>query len=190
MAKNYLRAITGTEAFCRSAGVGRRQPSRVKSQYVPQRLPGFENGRIDQVMVGEIIGWRWWKMINGELFTFNGSRPVPIGPFEADFPARGGMTAFKRREDAERMFATLSARWTPYPRAITFQNELPADAPRVAPDAYCLGSVELWGAIHEYERGYLGQFVCVRSVDRIVGRLFEQESAAVASLQKRYLGIA
>jgi hypothetical protein len=106
------------------------------------------------------------------------------------FPARGGMAAFKRREDAERMFATLSAGWTPYPRAITFQSELPADAPRVAPDAYCLGSVELWGAIHEYECGYLGQFVCVRSVDRIVGRLFQQEAAAVASLQKRYLCIS
>ena len=140
-------------------------------------------------MVGEIVGWRWWKVINGKLFTLNGSRPVPIGPFEADFPAGGGMAAFKRPEDAERMFATLSARWTPYPRAITFQSELPANAPRVAPDAYCLGSVELWGAIHEYERGYLGQFVCVTSIDRMVSRLFEQEAGALASLRKGYLCI-
>ena len=138
-------------------------------------------------MVGEIVGWRWWKVINGKLFTLNGSRPIPIGPFQADFPARGGMAAFKQRDDAERMFATLSARWTPYPRAITFQSELPADAPRVAPDAYCLGSVELWGAIHEYERGYLGQFVCVSSVDRIIGPMSEPEAAAtLAFLQKRY----
>lgn len=187
MAEDYLRAITGTGAFCRSAGAGHRQPSRVKPRYAPQRLPGFENGRIDQVMVGEIGGWRWWKVINGKLFTLNGSRPVPIGPFEADFPTGGGMAAFKRREDAERMFATLSARWTPYPRAITFQSELPADAPRVAPDAYCLGSVELWGAIHEYERGYLGQFVCVSSVDRIIGPMSEPEAAVtLAFLQKRY----
>jgi len=173
-------------------GSPRSSPKRVREKvpHPPQHLPGFENGRIDQIVLGEIIGWRWWKVIDGGLFTFNGFKPIPNGPFEADFPARGGMAAFKRREVAERMFATLSARWTPYPRAITFQNELPADAPRVAPDAYCLGSVELWGAIHEYERGYLGQFVCVRSVDHIGGRLFEQEAAAVASLQKRYLCIS
>jgi hypothetical protein len=85
------------------------------------------------------------------------------------------------------MFATLSARWTPYPRAITFQSELPADAPRVAPDAYRLGLLELWGAVHEYERGYLGQFVCVRSADRITGPMSEPEAAAIlASLQRRY----
>lgn len=190
MAEDYLRDITRTGGFCQSAGAGHRQPGRVKTQYAPQRLPGFENGRIDQVMVGEIVGWRWWKVINGKLFTLNGSRPVPIGPFEADFPAGGGMAALKRREDAERMFATLSARWTPYPRAITFQSELPAEAPRAAPDAYCLGSVELWGAIHEYERGYLGQFACVTSIDRIVSRLFEQEAGALASLQKGYLCIS
>jgi hypothetical protein len=190
MAEDYLRAITGTDAFCRSAGAGHGQLRGVKPQYAPQRLPGFENGRIDQVIVGEIVGWRWWKVINGELFTLNGSRPVPIGPFEAEFPARGGMVAFKRREVAERIFDELSAKWTLYPKAITFQSELPTSAPRVAPDAYCLGSVELWGSIHEYSRGYLGQFVCVRSVDRIVGRLFGREAAALATLQKKYLCIS
>jgi hypothetical protein len=151
-------------------------------------LPGFEGGRIDQVVVGEIIGWRWWKVVDGGLFTLNGSRPVPAGPFEADFPERGGLLAFKRRDDAERVFAALSAKWTPYPRAITFQSELPAEALRVAPDAYCLGSVELWGAVHQYELGYLSQFVCVISADRIIGPMSEPAAAAtLASLHKRYI---
>jgi hypothetical protein len=157
----------------------------------PPRLPGFESGRIEKVGGGELTSWRWWKVIDGGLFTFNGARPVPAGPFAADFPERGGMAAFKRREDAERMFAALSAKSTPYPRAITFQSELPAAAPRVAPDAYCLGSVELWGAVHEYERGYLGQFVCVTSVDRFVGKLSVPGAAAIlAALRQRYLRVS
>jgi hypothetical protein len=174
------------EAFCRSAGSSPRSLGQrtTEPQYRPQRLPGFESGRIDQVTVGEIVGWRWWKVIDGGLFAFNGSRPVPSGPFEADFPARGGIVAFKRREDAERMFDELSAKWKPYPQAITFQRELPAGAPRLAPDAYCLGSVELWGSVYEYKRGYLGQFICVRSIDHVFGGLPEHH--VLASLKKRY----
>jgi hypothetical protein len=94
------------------------------------------------------------------------------------------MVAFKRREDAERMFDEMRAKWAAYPRAVTFQCELPADAPRVAPDAYCLGSVELWGTVYEYNRGYLGQFISVRSVDQVVGGVPERQ--ALASLQERY----
>jgi hypothetical protein len=186
MAEHNPRAASGPEAFCRSAGVP--QPSfgqaSAKPQYPPQRLPGFESGRIDQVTVGEIIGWRWWKVIDARLFTFNCSKPVPSGPFEVDFPTRGGMVAFKRREDAERMFEEMRAKWAPYPKAVSFQSELPVGAPRVAPDSYCLGSIELWGSVYEYERGYLGQFVCVRSVDHVVGTLPERH--ALASLHERY----
>jgi hypothetical protein len=186
MAEDNSCPVNRVEAFCRSAG--RSPPSHgrggVKNQFPPQRLPGFELGRIDQVTLGEIVGWRWWKVIDGGLFTFNGFRPVPSGPFEADFPSRGGMVAFKRREDAERMFDEMSAKWTPYPKAITFQSELPAGAPRVAPDAYCLGSVELWGSVHEYKRGYLGQFISIRSVDRVVGGIPEDQTLAL--LKKGY----
>jgi hypothetical protein len=190
MAADTFRETTGADAFCRSAGSPRSSRKRVREKvpHPPQHLPGFENGRIDQIVLGEIIGWRWWKVIDGGLFTFNGFKPIPNGPFEADFPQRGGMAAFKRRDDAERVFTALSAKWTPYSRAITFQSELPAGAPRVAPDVYCLGSVELWGAVHQYELGYLGQFVCVRSVDWIIGPISEPEAAAsLASLQQRYL---
>jgi hypothetical protein len=143
------------------------------------------------VIVGEIIGWRWWKVIDGGLFTFNGFKPIPKGPFEVDFPQRGGMAAFRRRDAAERMFASLTAKWPSYPKAVTFQSELPAGAPRVVPDAHCLGSIELWGTVHEYKRGFLGQFVCVKSVDRIAGTLSAQgAAAALAALQKRYLRIS
>jgi len=179
--------VRATDAFCRSA---RSPPQRLvytEDVHQPQRLPGFESGRLDQILVGELIGWRWWKVVDSGLLTFNGSRPVPTGPFEADFPECGGLLAFKRRDDAESAFVALSARWTPYPGAVTWQSQLPLWAPRVAPDAYCLGSVELWGAVHEYERGYLGQFACVTSVDRIVSPTSEPEaSVALASLCKRY----
>jgi hypothetical protein len=186
MAEENRPAVTWGEAFCRSAGLSSSSQgqARAKPLYPPQRLPGFESGRIDQVTVGEIVGWRWWKIIDGGLFTFNGSRPVPNGPFEADFPTRGGMVALKRREDAERMFDQMRAKWAPYPKAVTFQSELPAGAPRIAPDAYCLGSVELWGSVHEYKRGYLGQFACVRSVDRVVGAVPGQHT--LASIEERY----
>jgi hypothetical protein len=185
MTANTFRGTTGDNAFCRSAGSQKRGRERVP--YPPQHLPGFENGKIDRVVLGELKGWRWWKVIDGGLFTLNGSRPVPTGPFEADFSERGGMAAFKHRYAAERMFAALSANWAPRAEAVSFQSELPAGAPRVAPDAYCLGSVELWGAVHEYVGGYLGQFVCVGSADRIIGPMSEREAAATsASLQKRY----
>jgi hypothetical protein len=157
---------------------------RAKNPNIRRNVCPVSRGRIDQVTVGEIVGWRWWKVIDGGLFTFNGSRPVPSGPFEADFPSRGGIVAFKRHDDAERMFDEMSAKWTPFPQAITFQSELPAGAPRVAPDAYCLGSVELWGSVYEYKRGYLGQFVCVRSVDRVVGGLPEHQ--VIALIKTRY----
>jgi hypothetical protein len=189
MAEVNRPAVVRGKAFCRSAGLSSpsQGQARAKPLYPLQRLPGFESGRIDQVIVGEIVGWRWWKVIDGGLYTFNGSKPVPNGPFEADFPTRGGMVALKRRQDAERMFDEMSARWAPYPKAVTFQSELPAGAPRVAPDAYCLGSVELWGSVYEYKRGYLGQFVCVRSIDQVVGGLPERR--ALASLQERYPSI-
>jgi hypothetical protein len=45
-------------------------------------------------------------------------------------------------------------------------------------------------ATHQYERGYLGQFVCVKSVDRTVGRRFEQEAAALASVQRKHLRVS
>jgi hypothetical protein len=46
----------------------------------------------------------------------------------------------------------------------------------------------LWGAVHEDERGYLGQFVCVSSADRITGPMSEPEAAiTLASLHKRYI---
>lgn len=189
MPEHAFRGAARANAFCRSAGSSRPSQMRVreKAPHPPQHLPGFESGRIDQIVVGEFIGWRWWKVIDGGLLTLNGSRPVVSGPFEAEFPERGGMAAFKRRADAESMFAALRAKWTLYPKAITFQSELLAEAPRVAPDAYCLGSVELWGAVHEYERGYLGQFVCVSSADRIIGPMSELEAAAtLASLTNRY----
>jgi len=190
MAEDNSRGVNRAESFCRSAGASptSRRPANAKPQYPPQRLPGFESGRIDQVTVGEVVGWRWWKVIDGGLFTFNGSRPVPSGPFEAEFSSRGSMAAFKRRDDAERMFDEMSAKWTPYPRAVTFQNELPVGAPRVAPDAYCLGAVELWGTVYEYQRGYLGQFVCVKSVDRVVGSLSEYQALALLKIKYPRLG--
>jgi hypothetical protein len=150
MAEDAFRGAIGADAFCRSAGAAPPSQRRVHptGPYSPQRLPGFADGRIDRVIVGEIIGWRWWKVIDGGLFTFNGFKPIPKGPFEVDFPQRGGMAAFQRRGAAERMFAALTAKWPSYPKAVTFQSELPAGAPRVAPDAYCLGSIELWGTVH------------------------------------------
>lgn len=163
-----------SRAMCPSTVSAARLMRRLPSQ----RLPGFESGTIDEIRVGEVLGWRWWKIIDHGLLTLNGSEPVPSGPFEADFPSRGGIVAFKRREDAERMFEDMSAEWDP--NAVTFQTNLPAGSPRVAPDAYCLGSVELWGSVYEYERGYLGQFVCVRSVDVIVG------DASLGALRERY----
>ena len=163
-----------TSATCRSPG----SSSRLTHRYPPQRLPGFESGAVDEVRLGEIFGWRWRKVIDDGLLTLNGSEPVPSGPFEANFPSRGGIVAFKQREDAERMFEEMSASWDP--NAVTFQSELPAGAPRVAPDGYCLGSVELWGSVYEYERGYLGQFACVRSVDVIIG------NACLAALREKY----
>jgi hypothetical protein len=186
MAEENRSAMAWREAFCRSAGLSSlsQGQARAKPLYPLQRLPGFESGHIDQVTVGEIVGWRWWKIIDGGLFTFNGSRPVPNGPFEADFPMRGGIVALKRREDAERTFDEMRAKWVPYPKAVTFQSELPAGAPRVAPDAYCLGSVELWASVYEYKRGYLGQFACVRSVDHAVGILPEKQ--ILTSLHERY----
>lgn len=190
MAANTFRRTTGADAFCQSGGSPRSSEKRVRERvpHPPQHLPGFESGHIDRILLGEIIGWRWWKMIDGGLFTLNGSKPVPTGPFEVDFPERGGMAAFKHLHAAECMFAGLSANWAPRVKAVTFQSELPAGAPRVAPDAYCLGSVELWGAVHEYERGYLGQFVCVNSADRIIGPMSELEAAAtLASLYNRYI---
>ena len=162
------------KAMCRSAG---SIPS-IRPNFPPQRLPGFEAGLIDEVRVGEIFGWRWWKVIDGGLLTLNGSAPVPSGPFQANFASRGGIVAFKRREDAERMFEDMRAAWDP--NAVTFQTDLPPGAPRVAPDAYCLGSIDLWGAVYEYARGYIGQFVCVRSVDLIIGNV------SATSLEQRY----
>jgi hypothetical protein len=112
------------------------------------------------------------------LVTFNACTPVPDEPFEVDFPTRGGMAAFKRREDAESMFDKMRAAWNP--SAVTFQSQLPPEAPRVAPDAYCLGSVELWGSVYEYERGYLGQFASVRSLNAVFG------DASLTPLRERY----
>src|ERR1700740_2560306 len=49
------------------------------------------------------------------------------------------------------------------------------------------GAMELGGSGYEYKRGYLGQFVCVRSIDQVVGGLPERQ--ALASLWERYPSI-
>ena len=92
MAEDNSCPVNRVEAFCRSAG--RSPPSRgrggVKNEFPPQRLPGFELGRIDQVTLGEIVGWRWWKVIDGGSLHLTASDPFQAGLSRRIFRRVGG----------------------------------------------------------------------------------------------------
>lgn len=97
------------------------------------------------VRAGEIVGWRAWEMGSGCLRSLVVTSTIwqPNGIIKGNpgikspyYPLYEGIYAFKTEAQALNLF-----------------HEYP-----YAPSNYVVGTVELWGEVHEHENGYRAQY--------------------------------
>ena len=97
------------------------------------------------IRVGEIIGWRCWKVLSGWLYSWTNDEcewePGEYVEAHEIGPRVGqGVHAFKTRRAA---------------LAYTVNSATP----------WAVGRVALWGQIYEFEKGWHGEFAKVHSLD-------------------------
>jgi hypothetical protein len=95
------------------------------------------------ITVGELVGWRVWRLENGYLRSYSADyRWLPGHPARGEITdyGGGGIWAFK---DPHRAHAKASG------------------------GLYVTGSVWLWGEIIEHADGYRGEYAAIRSLDAI-----------------------
>lgn len=121
----------------------------------PEPEPIIENCGI---RLGEIIGWRAWRVIDGKLVSFVMSYPwFPGEPMVGDVNAtawgsfRTGVYALRSAETARRMIMEhVSA-------CIYIGGDL----------SVVLGRVSLWGEVVEHQGGYRAEFAKPHSLDEM-----------------------
>jgi hypothetical protein len=115
-----------------------------------------------RIRAGEIIGWRFWKLCNGLLYSVFASYAWRPGVFErssskrCEFRNLGyykfrddnnlGYHAFRDKERATRE-AFFHACWSPC----------------------VIGSVAMWGEVIEHQHGWRSEYAAVQSITEITG---------------------
>ena len=110
-----------------------------------------------RIRAGEIIGWRFWKLCNGLLYSVFASYTWRPGVFERSSCKQCefknlvlrdnlGYHAFRDKEQAERE-TSIHARWWPC----------------------VIGSVAMWGEVIEHQHGWRSEYAAVRSITKITG---------------------
>lgn len=147
-------------------------PAVTTTLYQPPAYPAIEDAGI---RAGEIIGYRCWKLENGDQLRSiymgtiwmpgeTGQTSVPLNPYGGS-----GFYAFKTLEDVKCEF----------PRGHLYTHQL------------IYGEVALWGQVYEHERGYRAE--CVR-ITRIIevdledkfGRLRFWKPDTLTRLRRKY----
>jgi hypothetical protein len=156
---NYLGAGYGehrradAQTSCDSAGSSDTGHHRTEPLLITgDRTTDAALGELS-IRAGEIIGWRFWKLHNGLLYSV--FVPYTWRPGVLERASRKepgsynfGYHAFKDIEQAERE-ASMYAHW--WPSAV--------------------GSVAMWGEVIEHQHGWRSEYAAVRSIIKITGAL-------------------
>jgi len=131
-----------------------------------------------RIRAGEIIGWRFWKLYNGLLFSVFASYSWPPGVFErssakqCEFKNLGyhvfkdnlGYHAYRDKEQAK-YEALLHACWSPC----------------------VIGSVAMWGEVIEHQHGWRSEYAAVQSITEITGDIsFWSKQWLLQELREKY----
>ena len=118
---------------------------------------------------GEIIGWRFWKLRDGLLYSVFVPYPWRPGVFERSSSKQWGFKnlgyhAFRDKEQAERE-AIKHACWSPA----------------------VIGSVAMWGEVIEHQHGWRSEYAAVRSLIKITGETdFSSKQRLLLDLREKY----
>ena len=124
-----------------------------------------------RIRAGEIIGWRFWKLCNGLLYSVFVPYTWPPGVFERSSSKQGGFKnpgyhAFRDKEQAERQVSTFAA-YKGWPCVI--------------------GSVAMWGEVIEHQHGWRSEYAAVQSIIKIKGDFgFWSRQRLLHELRERY----
>jgi hypothetical protein len=122
-----------------------------------------------RIRAGEIIGWRYWKLHNGLLYSVFVPYAWRPGVFERASPKQPGpynfgYHAFREIEQAQR-------------EALLFDYWWPS----------VVGSVAMWGEVIEHQYGWRSEYAAVRSIIKITGGVrFWIKHSSLQELRKRY----
>jgi hypothetical protein len=123
-----------------------------------------------RIRAGEIIGWRFWKLCNGLLYSVFIPYTWHPGIFERSSSKQDGFKnpgyhAFKDKEQAESEASIHFAHWSPS----------------------VVGSVAMWGEVIEHEHGWRSEYAAVRSITKITGDLsFLSKHWLLLELREKY----
>ena len=124
-----------------------------------------------RIRAGEIIGWRFWKLCNGLLYSVIVPYTWYPGEFERSTSKQGGYFnfnpgyhAFRHKEQAERE-AFMHACWWPA----------------------VIGSVAMWGEVIEHQYGWRSEYAAVQSIIEITGAIgFWNNQRLLQDLREKY----
>jgi hypothetical protein len=122
-----------------------------------------------RIRAGEIIGWRFWKLRNGLLYSVFVAYTWRPGVFERSSSKQSGFKnpgyyAFKDKEQAEHEASIHAYGWP-----------------------FAFGSVAMWGEVIEHERGWRSEYAAVRSIVKITGDIpFLRENWLLLELREKY----
>ena len=124
-----------------------------------------------RIRAGEIIGWRFWKLRDGLLYSVFIPHAWHPGVFERSSSKQSGFKnpgyrAFRDKEQAVReVSAHTYWTWTPF----------------------VIGSVAMWGEVIEHEHGWRSEFAAVRSIIDITGNIsFGSKNWLLLELREKY----
>jgi hypothetical protein len=122
-----------------------------------------------RIRAGEIIGWRFWKLRNGLLYSVFVPYTWRPGVFERSSSKQSGFKnpgyyAFKDKEQAEHEASIHAYGWP-----------------------FAFGSVAMWGEVIEHQRGWRSEYAAVRSIIKITGDIpFSRKHSLLLELHEKY----
>jgi hypothetical protein len=124
---------------------------------------------VPRIRAGEIIGWRFWKLRDGLLysvFVAYAWRPDVLERSSSKHCGfkNAGYHAFRDEEQAEQAVSMY-----------------PCISPAV------IGSVAMWGEVIEHKHGWRSEYAAVRSITKIMGdRHFSSRQQLLLELRQKY----
>jgi len=170
---------TDAQTLCDSAGSSDPGHHRTQSLVITGDKTKDAALGVPTIRAGEIIGWRFWKLYNGLLYSVFASYIWCPGVFERSSARRCefnnvgfiykfrdnlGYHAFRDKEQAKRE-AFIHAYWSPC----------------------VIGSVAMWGEVIEHEHGWRSEYAAVQSITEIIGDIsFLSKQWLLLELRERY----